>query len=251
MLLRALLGAVIALGLWPALAGPAAAQPVQPTTSSPPVTTAPPATTAPPTTVTPPTTAAPLTTARPPTTSSRPATTRPATTAARRQVRGEASSSLPAAPAATAPPGPGRATGPARPAGGSTIVDPTLPPAQVGQVPEVAVRPVGEGRPGQAQLQWAGGLVRRAWQLAPMGLMGLVSWTVWLVRRLLSVRYQPAYDPVAGDQAVDPLPEMKLAPEPLDAVEGAHALVVMTGWPELAELDPVVARERMAYPIGE
>jgi UDPglucose 6-dehydrogenase len=58
-----------------------------------------------------------------------------------------------------------------------------------------------------------------------------------------------AYDPVAGDQAVDLLPEMKLAPEPLDAVEGAHALVVMTGWPELAELDPVVARERMAYPI--
>jgi hyaluronan synthase len=39
----------------------------------------------------------------------------------------------------------------------------------VGQVPDVAVRPVGEGRPGQAQLQWAGGLVRR----------------------LLSVRYQP------------------------------------------------------------
>jgi UDPglucose 6-dehydrogenase len=58
-----------------------------------------------------------------------------------------------------------------------------------------------------------------------------------------------AYDPVAGDQAVDLLPEMKLAPEPLDAVEGAHALVVMTGWPELVELDPVVARERMAYPI--
>jgi len=46
-----------------------------------------------------------------------------------------------------------------------------------------------------------------------------------------------AYDPVAGDQAVDLLPEMKLAPEPLDAVEGAHALVVMTGWPELGELD--------------
>ena len=58
-----------------------------------------------------------------------------------------------------------------------------------------------------------------------------------------------AYDPVAGDQAVALVPEIKLAPEPLDAVEGAHALVVMTGWPELAELDPVVARERMAYPI--
>jgi UDPglucose 6-dehydrogenase len=45
------------------------------------------------------------------------------------------------------------------------------------------------------------------------------------------------------------LPELKLAPEPLDAVEGAHALVVMTGWPELAKLDPAAARERMAYPI--
>ena len=47
MLLRALLGAVIALGLWPARAGTAAAQPVQPTTSSPPATTAPPVTTVP------------------------------------------------------------------------------------------------------------------------------------------------------------------------------------------------------------
>src|SRR5215212_7274665 len=153
MLLRALVGAVIALGLWPALAGTAAAQPVQPTTTSPPVTTAPPATAAPPTT------------AAPPASSSRPTTTRPASTAARPQVRGEATSSLPAAPtapggpatAATTGPGAGRATAPARPAGGSTIVDPTLPPAQVGQVPEVAVRPVGEGWPGQAQLQWAGG----------------------------------------------------------------------------------------------
>jgi UDPglucose 6-dehydrogenase len=58
-----------------------------------------------------------------------------------------------------------------------------------------------------------------------------------------------AYDPVAGDQALAQLPELKLAPEPLDAVEGAHALVVMTGWPELAKLDPAAARERMAYPI--
>ena len=47
------------------------------------------------------------------------------------------------------------------------------------------------GGPGQGPLRWAGGVARRAWQLAPMGLMGLVSWSVWLVRRLLSVRYQP------------------------------------------------------------
>ena len=49
--------------------------------------------------------------------------------------------------------------------------------------------PAGQGWPGR--LRWAGGLVRRAWQLAPMGLMGLMSWTVWLFRRLLSIRYQP------------------------------------------------------------
>jgi hypothetical protein len=47
---------------------------------------------------------------------------------------------------------------------------------------------------------------------------------------------------VAGDQAVELLPEMKLAPEPLDAVEGAHALV-MTGWPELAKLDNALDAE--------
>jgi hypothetical protein len=111
---------------------------------------------------------------------------------------GEATSSLPAAvpgspagPGATAP-GASRAEAPAGRAGGSTIVDPALPPAQVGNVPEVAVGgPGAAGGPGQDPLRWAGGVARRAWQLAPMGLMGLVSWLVWLVRRLLSVRYQP------------------------------------------------------------
>jgi UDPglucose 6-dehydrogenase len=58
-----------------------------------------------------------------------------------------------------------------------------------------------------------------------------------------------AYDPVAGDQAVAWLPELKLAPEPLDAAEGAHALVVLTGWPELARLDPAAVADRMTYPI--
>ncbi|MDF2744910.1 MAG: hypothetical protein K0S88_6288, partial [Actinomycetia bacterium] len=61
MLLRALLGAVTAVGLWAILPATAGAQPVEPTTTSPPVTTAPP-TTAPPTTPAPPTTAAPATT---------------------------------------------------------------------------------------------------------------------------------------------------------------------------------------------
>jgi hypothetical protein len=48
-------------------------------------------------------------------------------------------------------PDPGDPTPPARPAGGSTIVDPTLPPAQVGQVPGVAGAPTsGDGWPGPA-----------------------------------------------------------------------------------------------------
>ena len=55
----------------------------------------------------------------------------------------------------------------------------------------MAVGRAATGGPGQGPLRWAGGVARRAWQLAPMGLMGLVSWTVWLFRRLLSVRYQP------------------------------------------------------------
>ena len=96
----------------------------------------------------------------------------------------------PAAPTATVP-GASRATLPERPAGGSTIVDPALPPAQVGKVPDAAVAGRSTGGPGQGPLRWAGGVARRAWQLAPMGLMGLVSWSVWLLRRLLSVRYQP------------------------------------------------------------
>ncbi|HEV2870017.1 MAG TPA: S8 family serine peptidase, partial [Actinomycetota bacterium] len=61
--MRALLGAVTAVGLWAILPATAGAQPVEPTTTSPPVTTAPP-TTAPPTTPAPPTTAAPPTPAR-------------------------------------------------------------------------------------------------------------------------------------------------------------------------------------------
>jgi len=58
-----------------------------------------------------------------------------------------------------------------------------------------------------------------------------------------------AYDPVAGEQALRLLPEMKLAGEPLDCAEGTHALVVLTEWAEFAALDPVKLRSRMAYPI--
>src|SRR5918993_951884 len=121
MLLRALLGAVTAVGLWAILPATAGAQPVEPTTTSPPVTTAPP-------TTAPPATAAPATTARPPTPSSRPATTRPATTAPRPQVRGEATSSLPAAPG-------GLAAGPDGADGAGVVVGVAGPAAPLGPLP--------------------------------------------------------------------------------------------------------------------
>ncbi|HKE99085.1 MAG TPA: UDP-glucose/GDP-mannose dehydrogenase family protein [Actinomycetes bacterium] len=58
-----------------------------------------------------------------------------------------------------------------------------------------------------------------------------------------------AYDPVAGEQALRALPEMKLATDPLDVAEGAHALVVLTEWEEFTRLGPAELKSRMAYPI--
>ena len=58
-----------------------------------------------------------------------------------------------------------------------------------------------------------------------------------------------AYDPVAGELALKQLPEMKLAYEPLDVAEGAHALVIMTEWEEFTRIPPHELRSRMAYPI--
>src|SRR5690242_24682 len=37
----------------------------------------------------------------------------------------------------------------------------------------------------------AGRLVEQLWYLLPMGLVGLISWTVWLVRWGISRRYRP------------------------------------------------------------
>ena len=58
-----------------------------------------------------------------------------------------------------------------------------------------------------------------------------------------------AYDPVAGDDAASLVPELATVVDPLDCAEGAHALLVMTEWPELIQLDPLKVRERVAYPI--
>jgi UDPglucose 6-dehydrogenase len=58
-----------------------------------------------------------------------------------------------------------------------------------------------------------------------------------------------AFDPVAEERAAELLPSVEMAPSALEALEGADAAVLVTEWPEFAELDwPEVAR-RMANPL--
>ncbi len=58
-----------------------------------------------------------------------------------------------------------------------------------------------------------------------------------------------AYDPVAGERAVELLPTVEMAASALDALEGADAAVLVTEWPEFAELDLAEAARRMARPL--
>jgi UDPglucose 6-dehydrogenase len=58
-----------------------------------------------------------------------------------------------------------------------------------------------------------------------------------------------AYDPVVGASAALP-PEVEISPSPLDAADGADALVIVTEWPEFAA--PVLdgsLRRRIGRPI--
>ena len=45
------------------------------------------------------------------------------------------------------------------------------------------------------------------------------------------------YDPVAAKKAAKLVPEMKVAFDPYEALEGAHAAVVVTEWEEIRTLD--------------
>jgi UDPglucose 6-dehydrogenase len=58
-----------------------------------------------------------------------------------------------------------------------------------------------------------------------------------------------AYDPVAADRARQLLPAVEIKGSALDAVEGADAAVLVTEWPEFAELDWTEAAGRMANPL--
>ncbi len=58
-----------------------------------------------------------------------------------------------------------------------------------------------------------------------------------------------AYDPVAAERARGLLPAVELAGSAIEALEGADAAVLVTEWPEFAELDWAAAAERMARPV--
>jgi UDPglucose 6-dehydrogenase len=58
-----------------------------------------------------------------------------------------------------------------------------------------------------------------------------------------------AYDPVAGERARELLPDVEISASALDALEGADAGVLVTEWPEFAELDWNEVAERMRNPL--
>jgi UDPglucose 6-dehydrogenase len=58
-----------------------------------------------------------------------------------------------------------------------------------------------------------------------------------------------AYDPVAGEIARSLLGAVEFRDSALDALDGADAAILVTEWPEFAELDWAAAAERMARPL--
>jgi UDPglucose 6-dehydrogenase len=57
------------------------------------------------------------------------------------------------------------------------------------------------------------------------------------------------YDPIAAAKANSMLAGAHVAGSALDAVDGADAVVLVTEWPEFAELDWSEVRKRMRTPI--
>ena len=58
-----------------------------------------------------------------------------------------------------------------------------------------------------------------------------------------------AYDPVAMDRAAEEMPKVEMCESALAALDGADAAVLVTEWPEFAELDWGDAAKRMARPL--
>ena len=58
-----------------------------------------------------------------------------------------------------------------------------------------------------------------------------------------------AYDPVASEGAAGLLPAVEMASSALDAMRGADAAILVTEWPEFAELDWAAAAGAMSRPV--
>jgi UDPglucose 6-dehydrogenase len=57
------------------------------------------------------------------------------------------------------------------------------------------------------------------------------------------------YDPVANERAREVLPGVEMAASALEALDGAEAAILVTEWPEFAQLDWAEAAKRMANPL--
>jgi UDPglucose 6-dehydrogenase len=57
------------------------------------------------------------------------------------------------------------------------------------------------------------------------------------------------YDPVAEERARALLPKVEMSPSAMDALDGADAAVLITEWPEFAEIDWPAAAKRMKTPL--
>jgi UDPglucose 6-dehydrogenase len=58
-----------------------------------------------------------------------------------------------------------------------------------------------------------------------------------------------AYDPIAEEPARELLPDVEFRASAADAFEGADAAVLVTEWPEFADIDWAAARDTMATPL--
>lgn len=93
-----------------------------------------------------------------------------------------------------------------------------------------------------------------------IGLLGLAfkagtddirdSPAIELARRLLEAGARVrAYDPQAAEHARMELPGLEIAESAIAALEGTHAGVIATEWPEFRSLDWVAVRQSMAQPV--
>jgi UDPglucose 6-dehydrogenase len=57
------------------------------------------------------------------------------------------------------------------------------------------------------------------------------------------------YDPQAGANAKEELPELEIAPGPYEAASGSHGVVLCTDWPEFRMLDLDRLRSVLAFPL--